>query len=940
MPPDGATAGRLAQGAHMALIGGGMHMVVRVGSNRNDTLDGSTGADTLFGEGGNDSLLGLGGVDTLFGGVGNDRLYGAAGNDWAYGGDGNDVAFGADGDDRLYGDAGNDTLRGAAGRDLLFGGAGDDTLWGGGGIDTLFGGDGNDQLRGEIGNDIADGGAGNDTFIVAGQSSHFSWTTVAGVTTLVDLRPDLNGNESTDQLSNVEFIRFDDRTVALNTAPPPPNQPPSAIADVDASADAVAENATNGTAVGVVAASSDPEGGTVTYTLTNNAGGRFAIDQSGVVTVANGALLDHEAAVSHTIIVRATDPLGAFVERSFTIAVLNVNEAPGVVSDVDNAANRITTAAAGSVVGVTARATDPDGDLLTYSLVDQAGNPITNGPFAINAQTGVVSVADATQLGVGQATIHVRATDPLSLSGPIQSFTIEVEDGNPPPNRAPTDLRDIDPVANRVTANAANGTYVGIDLDATDPDNDPLTWSLSDNAGGRFAIDSATGRITVANSASLTAGSYQVTAVVSDGALSTSQSFTIDVAAAGTGGSQFRVNGTVAGRQQALGDHGGSAIAALSGGGYVVVWESEGQDSASDPGGIYGQRFDAAGNRLGAEFRVHTATTDVQTRASVTALADGKFVVSWETFDNSKNLDVHYRIFNADGTADLADRDAHSASAGGLRNQLYGASTALANGGFVLTWTSDRTDLSGTANDDLSGYGVYARIFDANGTGGAQFLVNNRTVGDQKLSTAATLSNGEFVIAWSDADSEFSTNSDIRLQRFSSAGAELGSEILVNTTTAGNQSFASIAALNSGFVVTWTGTSQPGGSGNDIYMQRFNATGGKLGGEVRVNLDVDGSQTRSSVIGLDDGGFLVAWQSSVGDGSGNGVFAQRFDSGGNRVGATVLVNQQTAGGQTDPHLAELTAGQIVAIWSGNGTADTITGSGGGVFGRMIEDLVA
>ena len=51
----------------------------------------------------------------------------------------------------------------------------------------------------------------------------------------------------------------------------------------------------------------DP-GDTVTYSLTDDAGGRFAIHPTtGVVTVANGALLNYETAASHGITVKATD---------------------------------------------------------------------------------------------------------------------------------------------------------------------------------------------------------------------------------------------------------------------------------------------------------------------------------------------------------------------------------------------------------------------------------------------------------------------------------------------------------------------------------------------------------------------------------------------------------------------------------------------------------
>ena len=58
-----------------------------------------------------------------------------------------------------------------------------------------------------------------------------------------------------------------------------------------------------------------------TYSLTNNAGGRFAINATtGAITVANGALLDYETATSHAITVRVTDQGGLTFDKAFTIA--------------------------------------------------------------------------------------------------------------------------------------------------------------------------------------------------------------------------------------------------------------------------------------------------------------------------------------------------------------------------------------------------------------------------------------------------------------------------------------------------------------------------------------------------------------------------------------------------------------------------------------------
>ncbi|RYY75249.1 MAG: tandem-95 repeat protein, partial [Gammaproteobacteria bacterium] len=70
-------------------------------------------------------------------------------------------------------------------------------------------------------------------------------------------------------------------------------------------------------------------GTTVTYSLTDNAGGRFAINSTtGVITVANGSLLDYESATSHNVTVLATSSDGSTANRAFSISVTNVNDAP------------------------------------------------------------------------------------------------------------------------------------------------------------------------------------------------------------------------------------------------------------------------------------------------------------------------------------------------------------------------------------------------------------------------------------------------------------------------------------------------------------------------------------------------------------------------------------------------------------------------------------
>ena len=276
----------------------------------------------------------------------------------------------------------------------------------------------------------------------------------------------------------------------------------SAPIDVDPSANTVAENALAGGTVGVTVLASDQDGTTngVTYSLIDNAGGRFGIRPDGVVVVNDGALIDCESAGSYVVIGRATSEDGSFKDSAFTINVQDVDEfGLGPVSDVDPAPNQVVEGAAnGTPVGVTGFAFDPDATApaATYSLPASA-----NGRFAIDPVSGVVTVARSEWLDREAAaawSITVKAATPDG-SFTTKAFSITLLDVSDTPVGPVTDA---DPVPNQVLEGAPNGTAVGITGWAVDKDlsSNSVTYSLTANAGGRFAIDPVTGVVTIARS--------------------------------------------------------------------------------------------------------------------------------------------------------------------------------------------------------------------------------------------------------------------------------------------------------------------------------------------------------------------------------------------------------------------------------------------------------
>ncbi len=351
----GAGADRLDGGTGDDLVDGGAGNDLLIGRDGNNRLDGGTGDDRLIGGSGVDRLRGDNGVDRLDGGAGddmleggegNDVLIGRAGRDRMIGGNGADMVYGHGDDDRIEGGSGSDRLDGGDGADGLDGGNSDDLLMGRGDNDALYGGDGTDRLygddgddllnggsgdddlRGGVGNDAIEGGSGSDRAVFLGLRGGYEITRDQGVMIVRDIDAS-DGDDGTDRLTGVEFLRFRD-TLVENV-----NAAPGQLTDVDGTTNRVLENAAAGTAVGIAARSIDPDGDAVAYSLVDDADGRFQIDAAtGLVTVKDGSLLDFETSRSFDIVVRAADAGGlAAPDRTFTIAIDNVAAEPTAVAD-------------------------------------------------------------------------------------------------------------------------------------------------------------------------------------------------------------------------------------------------------------------------------------------------------------------------------------------------------------------------------------------------------------------------------------------------------------------------------------------------------------------------------------------------------------------------------------------------------------------------------
>lgn len=346
-----------------------------------------------------------------------------------------------------------------------------------------------------------------------------------------------------------------------------------------------------------------------------------------------------------------------------------------------------------------------------------------------------------------------------------------------------------------------------------------------------------------------------------------------------------------------------------------MTWQDASGTMGDNSGfSIKAQLFAADGTEIGSEFLVNTQTTSHQLSPAVTALSSGGFVVTWYDFSgslgDSSGTSIKAQVFAADGTKVGSEFLVNTQTAS---FQLHPTITGLSNGGFVVSWE----DTSGTLGDS-SGTSIKAQVFAADETKvGSEFLVDTYVANVQSSPTITGLSNGGFVVSWQDSSGTLgdSSGASVKAQVFAADGTKAGTEFLVETQTAGNQTVPTVTGLaNGGFVVSWQDASGTLGdtSGTSIKAQVFAADGSKVGSEFLVNTQVAHDQLSPSVTALSNGDFVVAWQDD------SGIAAQVFAPDGTRIGTDFFVNSQVGGTQASAKITALSDGGFAVTWQDSG----------------------
>ena len=724
-----------------------------------------------------------------------------------------------------------------------------------------------------------------------------------------------------------------------------PNHAPTDILLAPAT---VAENSAAGTVVGFLFDVDPDAGDTATFTLTNDAGGLFAISGGNLVTTAP---LDFEQAASYQVTVQVMDTAGAIFSKNIQIGVTNVNEAPTDIT-LSNASVPENTPN-GIVIGNLA-AVDPDaGDTATFSLINDAG-----GLFTLIANQVVVAGA----LDYEQATSHqitVRATD---AGGLTFDKTLTIATTNV--NEAPTAIL----LSNAsIAENSPANTVVGA-LSAVDPDaGDTATFTLTDNAGGLFAISGgnlvATGPLDFEQAAS-----HQVTVRATDaGGLTHDTTFTIATTNVNEAPTGIAISGSTVAATSAI----GTVVGALSG------VDPDAGDTATftlldNDGGLFaisGGNLVVAGSLTGVTAATQNVTVRDTDSGGLTfdhVLALTVTGIPGNTFAGDSGDNVLNGTPGNDRFQGFAGNDTINGGLG-FDRAIYTDATA----GIAFNLASGTVTGAGVGTDTLTGIeGIigtnFADTYDATGfTGNSgipgtpigfnefEGMGGNDTITGTINSQGAALTRVSYLDATSGVTVNLATGT-------ATGDASVGTDTFTNTIT---------NVLGSQFADTLTGSNNPSGTVEVFDGRGGNDTINGGGGFDRADYNNDVAETHGITVSLAAG--TVTGSTVAGNDTLRSVeavrgtnFADTYDATGfsgtsTNAGSLSTFNEFTGGGGNDIIIGNgntrisfnnATAGVTVDLQTGStpgtGTADGDASVGHDTFsgvnavqGSMFDDTI-
>lgn len=361
-------------------------------------------------------------------------------------------------------------------------------------------------------------------------------------------------------------------------------------------------------------------------------------------------------------------------------------------------------------------------------------------------------------------------------------------------------------------------------------------------------------------------------------------------------------------------------IAIDADGDFTIVWTSEEQDG--DVEGVFAKTYSTSGIAITPETQINTTTDDEQHKPGIAVNAEGDSLIVWQSLEphvlpGQYQYEIYVRSYNNLGEFQFENLVGEDPG----KDQISPAVAIDADGDFVVVW-----------NDDVNG--VHFQRYDSLGIaqGGATLVkMPGRIVHGIAVAMDAV---GNYVVTWNEstpADAEYPDGKDgsIFIQQFDKSGTVFPSFIEIYENSQDHVDPDVAMNLDGDFVIVWTNLGEsddlgghldsPDGDGSSVFMHCYDALGAsKTGASIQVNTFSDGDQGAPAIGIAADGSFVVAWDGDSKDGTGKGIFAQRFNADCSVKGEEFIVNTYKPGPQSQPDVAVDADGDFVITWQSLG----------------------
>lgn len=326
-----------------------------------------------------------------------------------------------------------------------------------------------------------------------------------------------------------------------------------------------------------------------------------------------------------------------------------------------------------------------------------------------------------------------------------------------------------------------------------------------------------------------------------------------------------------------------SQIGVDSAGNFVVVWRDVRVNPGnSSPGQVYCQRFDKNGLALGINFRIGQDTAGLP---CISVLKDGKFIIAWLRFFEPLNkYEIFYQRFNKNGTFLDIPRKVTDSIYSVDENLFYGLNISTdTSGKFIICWSHKPA-----FNANLT---VYFQRFDSSGIKIGSVDSVNEASSDAEFPSVAMNNDGSFVIVWQDNRQEpFTAKYDIYMQRYNTAGVKIGNNVKVNDDINALMFRGGAKVSNNGYgqtIVVWT---DPRLCNNgEVFFQLYDITGNSLGINRKGNNSPCGTGAFGTAVDIrSDKKFFIYWTDLNLTGREQS-YGRKFDSLGIPIGNQYMV---------------------------------------------------